>query len=178
MLGGSPETISLGRPVEPPDVGAFQAGLTTSGSGSSGGSSAAGWSTTVIALRPASSPSSTPTITGGSARSTMPASSRSGSRPLTGWGVAPSFQQAIVATNHSIELGSAIVTRSPAPTPSSASRRAMRSVHRSSSARVTVRSAHVMAGRSGRGLGQLGQPPGVRNGSYRAGPYDETAAAA
>src|SRR5450759_5073022 len=29
---GSPETINLGRPVEPPEVGAFHAGLTTSGS--------------------------------------------------------------------------------------------------------------------------------------------------
>ena len=28
----SPETMSLGRPVDPPEVGAFHAGLTTSGS--------------------------------------------------------------------------------------------------------------------------------------------------
>src|ERR1700722_20855696 len=33
---GSPDTISLGRPVDPPDVGAFHAGDVTSGSGSSG----------------------------------------------------------------------------------------------------------------------------------------------
>src|ERR687892_2045705 len=30
---GSPDTISLGRPVDPPDVGAFQAGDTASGKG-------------------------------------------------------------------------------------------------------------------------------------------------
>ena len=45
ISAGSPATISLGRPVEPPDVGAFHAGLTTSGSSSSGGTSAAGWAT-------------------------------------------------------------------------------------------------------------------------------------
>src|SRR5947209_20060868 len=32
---GSPDTINLGRPVDPPDVGAFQAGDTTSSSGES-----------------------------------------------------------------------------------------------------------------------------------------------
>lgn len=31
----SPETISLGRPVDPPEVGAFHAGDSTSGSGAS-----------------------------------------------------------------------------------------------------------------------------------------------
>src|SRR3954453_13174167 len=37
---GSPATISLGRPVDPPDVGAFHAGDTASGSGSSSRSAA------------------------------------------------------------------------------------------------------------------------------------------
>jgi hypothetical protein len=33
-IAGSPDTISFGRPVEPPDVGAFHALDTTSGNGS------------------------------------------------------------------------------------------------------------------------------------------------
>ena len=35
MVAGSPATISFGRPVEPPDVGAFHAGEVTSGRGAS-----------------------------------------------------------------------------------------------------------------------------------------------
>ena len=35
MSDGSPDTISLGRPVDPPEVGAFHAGDTASGSGPS-----------------------------------------------------------------------------------------------------------------------------------------------
>src|SRR2546423_15260313 len=35
LSDGSPATISFGRPVEPPDVGAFQAGDTASGRGES-----------------------------------------------------------------------------------------------------------------------------------------------
>ena len=38
-IAGSPDTISFGRPVEPPDVGAFHAGETASGSGASSRSS-------------------------------------------------------------------------------------------------------------------------------------------
>src|SRR5512132_2463257 len=38
----SPDTISLGRPVDPPDVGAFHAGDTASGSGSAPSGSAGG----------------------------------------------------------------------------------------------------------------------------------------
>jgi hypothetical protein len=39
---GSPDTMSLGRPVEPPDVGAFQAGETASGSGGACGGDGSG----------------------------------------------------------------------------------------------------------------------------------------
>ena len=42
MSDGSPATISFGRPVEPPEVGAFHAGDTASGSGPSA-RSAGGW---------------------------------------------------------------------------------------------------------------------------------------
>ena len=40
MLAGWPVTMSLGRPVEPPEVGAFHAGEIASGSGSASGATA------------------------------------------------------------------------------------------------------------------------------------------
>ncbi|MEZ5297436.1 MAG: hypothetical protein R2697_14495 [Ilumatobacteraceae bacterium] len=55
-----------------------------------------------------------------SASSTISVSSRPGSLADTGCRVAPSFQTAIAADMNSVEFGSAIVTRSSWPTPSSA----------------------------------------------------------
>src|SRR5216110_2500623 len=80
---GRPDTISFGRPVLPPDVGAFHAGETRSGSGPSSSAS----STSVSALthaRPATSPGSARTTSAGSASATIASSSAAGSRDDTG----------------------------------------------------------------------------------------------
>src|SRR5579875_1274739 len=108
--------MSFGRPVEPPDVGAFHEGDTTSGKGSSGIEGSGSWPTG-RAHRPPASDGSMPITTAGSARSRIADSSRSGSRDDTGCGIAPIFQQAANATNHAVELGRAIVTMSPTPAP-------------------------------------------------------------
>src|SRR3954447_11124950 len=79
----SPETISLGRPVEPPDVGAFHAGDTASSSGPSS-MSALGRYPAGMQRRPEKAPSATPMTADGSASSTMAASSRPGSLADTG----------------------------------------------------------------------------------------------
>src|SRR4029078_11675885 len=87
------------------------------------------------------------------------------------------FQHAIVATNHSIELGSAIVTRSAVCTPTSRSRWAMGSLHRSSSALVTEKSAQVIAGRSGAASASSANRRGYEMVLTVAGPYDSDAEA-
>ncbi len=93
IIAGSPDTISFGRPVEPPDVGAFHAGEMTSGNGSvdvpSGGRYPMGRLST-----PSITPGSSPTTTFGEASSTIAANSRMGRRDDTGCGTAPNFQQA------------------------------------------------------------------------------------
>ena len=68
-MPGSPATINLGRPVEPPDVGAFIAGAVTSGSGESSYAEASKFAATV--LRPGCADCSTPTTNAESANSTM-----------------------------------------------------------------------------------------------------------
>src|SRR5687768_10823000 len=87
---GSPATMSLGRPVEPPDVGAFQAGDTASGSGPSSSSAGVRYPSGRQVV-PASVPGSAPSATFEPARATISASSRAGSFADTGWGTAPSF---------------------------------------------------------------------------------------
>ena len=101
-------------------------------------------------MRSTKASGSVPSITRGSARSTIAASSpRAGGRDDTGWGVAPIFRVATTATNQSMELGRAIVTISP----SSPRRRAVVGrEHRRLlrlRARVTLCSPHVMAAREG-----------------------------
>src|SRR4051812_50045614 len=70
ITDGSPETISFGRPVEPPDVGAFQAGEIASGSGPSS-RSAGETEPSGRQARPGDVPGATPTTTLGAAGSPM-----------------------------------------------------------------------------------------------------------
>ena len=63
--------------------------------------------------------------------------------------MAPIFQQAAKATNHSTELARAMVTMSPSVTPPAAMSRARRLADDSSSDRDRLTPPHVMAGRSG-----------------------------
>src|SRR5262249_18544934 len=145
---GSPARISFGRPVDPPDVGAFHELAAAGGSGSSlrpgSGSRPAAQVT-----RPGTRSESTPTTSAESASSTIVASSRPGRRAETGCGTAPSFQQATAASRNSTEFGSAIATRSSWPTPAAPNARASRLLRRSSWSRVTEAPATVIAGRSG-----------------------------
>ena len=109
-------TISLGRPVLPPEVRAFHEPGTTGGSASSAsvtsGSNPAG-----TAGRPGTSAGSTPTTSAGSASSRIVRRSEAGSRAEMGWGVAPSFQAAMVASKNAMLFGSAIVTKLSGRTP-------------------------------------------------------------
>ncbi len=79
---GSPATMTFGRPVDPPEVGAFHAG----GAGAGGG----GVSGPVGEGVPAS------TTAAGSTTSRIAAISDGGSRWENGWGTAPSFHAARV----------------------------------------------------------------------------------
>src|SRR5665213_2677644 len=87
---GVPDTISLGRPVDPPEVGAFHDGDTASGRSLSSrdASSRACDETTGFEL----SNGTLLTTIGVCAKSTMALSSASGRRDDTGCGTAPSFQ--------------------------------------------------------------------------------------
>ncbi|MCQ0015381.1 hypothetical protein [Actinomadura madurae] len=87
----------LGRPVLPPEVGAFQQGETTSGSGSSlidGSGSKPGGSV----AKPGCTPSSTPTSSFDRARSRIAWRSATGSLHDSGCGVAPTLSAAQNAT--------------------------------------------------------------------------------
>ena len=97
VVPSCPATMTLGRPVLPPDVGAFHAVATRSGSSPSG-TSAPGSKPAGTLARPGWSPGSTPITNGGSTRSTMSSRSRFGRRADTGWGVAPSFHSATHAS--------------------------------------------------------------------------------
>src|SRR4029453_13286057 len=66
-----------------------------------------------------------------------------------GWGVAPSFHAAIVASKKPMQLGKPIVTSEFGVTPTSWYTRASRLVGISNSARVIVTSSHVSAGALG-----------------------------
>ena len=96
-LPSCPATISFGRPVLPPEVGAFHDGATTSGNGASS-SDESGTKPAGTHTRPGWSASSAPTTIAGSARSTIACRSRAGSLADTGWGTAPSFHVATVAS--------------------------------------------------------------------------------
>src|ERR1700761_3875959 len=104
-----PDSISLGRPVLPPDPIAFQTGDTASGSSSSDNSGSG--------LKPAGtlviSGCSRPTSKLGGRNSSRPASSASGSRADSGWGTAPSFQHGTAAWIHPVQLGSTNLTEAP-----------------------------------------------------------------
>ena len=94
---GCVATISFGRPVLPPDVGALNEAAITGGNGSdeidASGAKPAG-----IVARPGASPGSTPTTSDGFARSMIARRSAAGSRDEIGWGVAPAFQTASTAS--------------------------------------------------------------------------------
>ena len=149
VVDGVPARISLGRPVEPPEVGAFQLGDTASGRGEasidgsgtkSGGSEA----------RPRARSGLTPATTLLSASSTISSSSRPGSFDDTGCGMAPMNQHAIVVSTNASLFGYATVTMSPSVTPRSSSVRAVRVASSTSSCHVRVRlPTTVRAGRSG-----------------------------
>ena len=131
-MAGAPATMSFGRPVEPPEVGAFHAGDVRSGCGSSAfGARPRSWarsSAGTPARRtrprpPRGPPADRP------ARRWRPAPARAGvTTPAEGWRRASSA--ATSATNHSTELGRAMVTMSPGTTPSAASSWANRSARR------------------------------------------------
>src|SRR5450755_3990674 len=89
---GVPDTISFGRPVEPPEVGAFQDGETASGrSLSSLEASSSSFDDTTGRSQ---ANGTLLTTIGVSANSTMAFNSASGRRDETGCGTAPSFQAA------------------------------------------------------------------------------------
>ena len=117
ITAGLPDTISFGRPVLPPDVGAFSDAAMRGSSGPldrlGSGSKPSG----TDGLPPASS-RSTPTSRDGSASSMIAWRSTGGSRCEIGCGVAPTFQVAIVASTNSIPFGSPIVTKLSGVTPS------------------------------------------------------------
>src|SRR5664279_4433397 len=133
MLGGillsSPASMSLGRPVLPPDVIDFQIGDTRSGSGASDSPGSGTKPIGTLGVTPRGS--AQPTSSARGLRSRMPDNSASGSRADNGCGTAPSFQHARTASIHSMELGIATDTRSPWPTPKAAYARASRLVERS-----------------------------------------------
>src|SRR3954462_14977342 len=139
-----PDRISFGRPVLPPDVGAFHDEATASGSGLA--SYEDGSNPADRHRRPGSSK---PTSRLGSASSTTAASSASGSREETGCGVAPSFQMAAQATKYSTPFGRPIVTRSSGRTPRSAYARASRLLRGSSPRGVIEPATSVTDSRSG-----------------------------
>ena len=84
----APATMIFGRPVLPPDVGAFQLGGSAAGSGS-GERAGSG---VQVGGSDGRSAASRPTTSGAPAMSTSAASSAGGSFADTGWGTAPSFQ--------------------------------------------------------------------------------------
>ena len=89
---GVPDTISFGRPVEPPEVGAFQDGEIVSGRSLS--SLEASSNSFEDTTGRSQSNGTLLTTIGVSANSTMALSSASGRRDETGCGTAPSFHAA------------------------------------------------------------------------------------
>ena len=103
-----PASISLGRPVLPPEAIAFHTGETASGSGASDSPGSGVKPLGTLGDLPRGSALPTTSARGRNSRS--PSNSASGSRADNGCGTAPSFQHAMVACRNSIELGSTMVT--------------------------------------------------------------------
>ena len=103
-----PASISLGRPVLPPEAIAFHAGETASGSGASDSPGSGVKPLGTLGDLPRGSARPTTSADGRNSRNSS--NSASGSRDDSGCGTAPSFQHAMVAAMHSIELGSTMVT--------------------------------------------------------------------
>ena len=104
------ETMSFGRPVLPPEVGAFQlAAIRGSSGASSSGSSSPGVGGSVSEMTSADA-----------ASSTIAARSGAGIRWLSGCGTAQSLVLASTASKKAIPFGSAMLTMSSGLTPSSA----------------------------------------------------------
>ena len=118
-VAGCVATMSFGRPVLPPEVGALNAAAITAGSGSAD-SDGSGSKPAGTAARPGASDGSTPTTSEELASSTMALRSTAGSRDEIGCGVAPSFQTATVASKNSMPFGSPMVTKESRVTPRSA----------------------------------------------------------
>ena len=131
-VAGVPEKMTFGRPVLPPDTGAFHDDACTSGSSPppSDGSMTSNRRT------PGSVASSKPTTSAGSVSSTIARSSSGSVLGDNACGVAPAFHTAAQSTTNSIVLAMPIVTTSSTVTPSSISRRATASDRRCSSPRV------------------------------------------
>ena len=107
-MAGVAETMSLGRPVLPPEVIALK---------DAAGAAAIGSLDSASALNPSGaqaklgcSPSATPTTRLGWARSMIWSRSNLGSLADTGCGVAPAFQTAKLAMKNSMPFGRAMVT--------------------------------------------------------------------
>ena len=103
-----PASISLGRPVLPPEVIDFHTGETASGSGASDRAASGTKSAGRLGTTPRGS--ARPTTSARGTRSRIPVNSASGSRADKGCGTAPSFQHASTDCTHAIELGIAIDT--------------------------------------------------------------------
>lgn len=143
----APERTSLGRPVDPPEVRAYETGAARGPTGRSSSDSESK-SSTAMRRRSVSRPGNAIT-TEGAARSTMARSSAFGSRKDTGCGVAPSFQTPQQASMKLTPLGNPMVTRSPTLMPNFSRARAMRLVRASNCPQVRVVSPQVTAGASG-----------------------------
>src|SRR5262247_264746 len=96
-VAGWVATMSFGRPVLPPDVGALSDAPVTGGRGAAGSDESASKPAATVA-RPGASEGSTPTTSDGLARSMIALRSTAGNRDEIGCGVAPSFQVAIAAS--------------------------------------------------------------------------------
>ena len=101
-----PDSMSLGRPVLPPDPIAFHTGETASGNAASDNAGSGVKPAGTLGIRGLSRPTSK----AGGRKSSRPCNSASGNRADSGCGTAPSFQHATAAWIHSIELGSTMVT--------------------------------------------------------------------
>ena len=98
---------------------------------------------------PAARVASPPTTSLGCSTSSSACNSSGGNRCDTGAGVAPSAQHAKATSRKAMPFGRAMATKSPASTPAACSARARRCTRAASSARVSVRSSQLSAGRCG-----------------------------
>ena len=141
-LPGLPAAITLGFPVEPPDVGALRAGADTETSGLSGRSAVPSKDLSRFTDTDLSVSSNT---RAGAARSIRASISRCTNMLETGIGTAPILSAAMVATGYFNGFDDAMRTKSPRPTPMDAKRRATRFVRASNSAYVSLSSEDTSA---------------------------------